>query len=61
MVRGSLLQQEQLSEPTENREQLTREQFFRKSSGITLDHKLNITTTCCCIKRIITVGCINAV
>lgn len=24
--------------------------FFRKSSGITLDHKPNTTTTCCCIK-----------
>lgn len=41
-----LLQQEQLSEPTENGEQLIREQFFRKSSRIILDHKPNITTTC---------------
>lgn len=49
-VRGSLLQQEQLSEPTENGEQLIREPFFRKSSGIRLDHKPNITTTRCCIK-----------
>jgi len=49
MVRSSLLQQEQLSEPTEHGEQLMREQFFRKPSGIILDHKPNITTTCCCI------------